>query len=60
MAHMGEKMPDGLRSADASAEIMAAHDDSGGVRELIIADITTDDAWLSILASEAPVLARWR
>lgn len=57
---MGEKIPDLLRSAEASAEVMAAHDDSDGVRELIIADVTTDDAWLSILASEAPVLAHWR
>ena len=60
MTYMGEKLPNELRSPDANGEVMAALDDSGGVTRLIVADITADDAWLSILASEAPVLTDWR
>lgn len=53
-------VPDALRSLDSNVEIMAALDDSSGITELIIADVTVDDAWVSILASEAPVLDAWR
>ncbi len=39
---------------------MAAIDRSGGAARLVIADVTRDDTWLSIPASEAPTLAEWR
>jgi hypothetical protein len=47
--------------ADASgAEVVASVDTRGASREYIIADITRDDAWLSVRADEAVVLSEWR
>jgi hypothetical protein len=54
-----EGVPDRIESATES-EVMAALDDSEGITRYVIADVATDDAWLSIVASEAPVLANWR
>lgn len=39
---------------------MAAIDPTGAIPTLIIADISADEAWLSMSASEAPSLAEWR
>jgi hypothetical protein len=46
--------------ADDGEEIMAAIDRSGDVSRLVIADVTRDDAWLSVCASEALALCKWR
>jgi hypothetical protein len=47
--------------ADGShAEIMASIESSTRQRTFIIADITRDDAWLSMGAAEAPTLDDWR
>lgn len=46
--------------ADGSdAEVMASIDGSAGSSSYIIADISRDDAWLSVRQSDAPVLAEW-
>jgi hypothetical protein len=36
--------------------VMAAHDEE----DLVIADVTRDDAWLVVPAAEAPELTDWR
>ena len=46
--------------ADASqAEVMAAVDSSSTRAEFVIADVSRDDAWLSVPVSEAPSLREW-
>jgi len=39
---------------------MAAIDRSGTAARLVIADISQDDAWISILEPEAPTVEAWR
>ena len=46
--------------ANECGEVMAAIDRSGEVSCLVIADVTRDDAWLSVYASEALSLPEWR
>ncbi|WP_254538843.1 DUF7556 family protein [Halomarina litorea] len=41
----------------ADREVMAALDDADQTTQLLIADVTRDDAWLSITASDAPVIS---
>ncbi|MFB6303164.1 MAG: hypothetical protein ABEH78_09935 [Haloferacaceae archaeon] len=53
----------GKKSEGANAgagEVVASVDRSGSVPLVVIADISADDAWISILESEAPDLAKWR
>ncbi|WP_224448223.1 DUF7556 family protein [Haloprofundus salilacus] len=53
--------PEATTAVDApDTEVMASVDSSSPrSSELIIADITRDDAWLSMRTAEAPVLAEW-
>ncbi|WP_199174738.1 DUF7556 family protein [Halegenticoccus soli] len=44
----------------SSPEVMASVNPSPCGDELVIADITCDDAWLSVRADDAPVLPDWR
>ncbi|MDQ2056139.1 MULTISPECIES: hypothetical protein [Halobellus] len=47
-------------ASDASrAEVMASVDSTPAQSEFIIADISRDDAWLSMRVSEAPSLDEW-
>ena len=46
--------------ANECGEVMAAIDRSGEVSCLVIADVTRDEAWLSVYASEALSLPEWR
>jgi hypothetical protein len=39
---------------------MAARDNTGPLSKFIVADITCDEAWLSVTASEAPIVDNWR
>jgi len=41
-------------------EVMASVDDAPGTPEFVIADVSTEDAWVSIRCSEAPALDDWR
>ena len=45
--------------ADGDAEVMASIDGPASSPSYIIADISCDDAWLSVQATDAPVLAEW-
>jgi len=45
--------------AETDAEVMASIDGSASSPSYIIADISCDDAWLSVQATDAPVLAEW-
>ena len=40
--------------------VVAAIDSDGTEDEYVIADISTDDAWLSMGAEDAPALTAWR
>ncbi|WP_276255505.1 DUF7556 family protein [Halomontanus rarus] len=48
-----------LRSDD-DAEVVAAIDRSGERALFLVADITTDEAWLATSQSEAVTLESWR
>lgn len=54
-----EPAPDG-QTDRVDGTVMAAIDRSGETERLIVADVAVDDAWIAILASEAPTLAEWR
>jgi hypothetical protein len=41
-------------------EVVAALDDADDDESFVIADITVEDAWLSVTASDAPTLRAWR
>lgn len=43
----------------ADREVMAALDDVDQTTQLLIADVTRDEAWLSMPASEAPIIEDW-
>ncbi|MFB6092945.1 MAG: hypothetical protein ABEK02_08055 [Haloquadratum sp.] len=52
--------PNATAVSDASrAEVMASVDSTPAQAEFIIADVSCDDAWLSMRASEAPSLRDW-
>ncbi|WP_276271862.1 DUF7556 family protein [Haloarcula litorea] len=40
--------------------IVAAVDETDGQPRLVVADVTTDDAWLSMPAADAVSLSEWR
>ncbi len=44
----------------SNAEVLASVDSTPSRPEFIIADISCDDAWLSVRADEAPDLTDWR
>lgn len=52
--------PDVTTQSDASrAEVMSSVDVTPTQSEFVIADVTCDDAWLSIRTTEAPLLEEW-
>lgn len=48
--------PTGDAGSDPSDTVMAAHDEE----DLVIADVSRDEAWIVVPASEAPDLTDWR
>jgi len=48
-----------LPGPDLDGEVMASVEESAARPELIIADVSRDDAWLSVEEAEAPVLTEW-
>lgn len=65
MAKTAEDRSTGRPSPDSDSgkrygEVMAAIDDAGDVSRFVIADISRDGVWISILASEALSLPAWR
>jgi len=58
--HSQNMTPNATAVSDASrAEVMASVDSTPAHSEFIIADISRDDAWLSMRVSEAPSLDEW-
>jgi len=47
-------------SDGSNAEVMASVESSPAHATFIIADITTDEAWLSMGVDDAPALDDWR
>lgn len=43
-----------------TGEVVGTVDDDGVNSEYVIADITADDAWLSMQTDDAPTLPDWR
>ncbi|GGN89759.1 MULTISPECIES: DUF7556 family protein [Haloarcula] len=41
-------------------QVVAAVDETDGQRRLVVADVTTDEAWLSVPTSAAASLSEWR
>ncbi len=46
-------------SETSMGEVMAAVDASSSRPSYVIADVTRDEAWLSVSQTDAPVLAEW-
>ncbi|MEE6210656.1 hypothetical protein U3A55_10870 [Salarchaeum sp. III] len=44
----------------SGADVMASIDDEGPEERLVIADVSRDDAWVTIDARDAAPLAEWR
>ncbi|MBX0323447.1 hypothetical protein EGH21_10445 [Halomicroarcula sp. F13] len=40
--------------------VVAAVDETDGQRRLVVADVTTDEAWLSVPTSAAVTVSEWR
>ena len=47
-------------SIDGDAEVVCAYDDVDDTPSFLVADITRDDAWLSIAVTGALELDAWR
>lgn len=47
-------------AVDDEHEVMVSIDDAHGAQRVIIADVTTDEAWLSVPLSEAASLSDWQ
>lgn len=45
--------------AESAPDVMASVDDDGSTERFVIADISRDDAWLSMPLSEATILSDW-
>ena len=43
-----------------SSDVMASVDEGTGTTEFVIADVSRDDAWVSIRLRDAPGLDDWR
>ena len=51
---------DAANPAHAGTDVMASLDDDGPESRLVIADISTDDAWVSVTEADATPLSAWR
>jgi hypothetical protein len=49
-----------VATAGPPEDVMASVDDDGDVERFVIADISRDDAWLSLPLAEAATLADWQ
>ncbi len=47
-------------SVEDDAEVMASVDDDGETERLVIADISREEAWLSMCVTDATSLSDWR
>lgn len=51
---------DAANPAHCGTDVMASLDDDGPESRLVIADISTDDAWMSVTEADATPLSAWR
>jgi hypothetical protein len=51
---------DASGSTDDAGTVVAAVDSADGIESYVIADITDDEAWMSIHTDDAPALRSWR
>jgi hypothetical protein len=51
---------DAANPAHRGTDVMASLDDDGPESRLVIADISTDDAWVSVTEAAATPLSAWR
>ena len=51
---------DAANPAHNGTDVMASLDDDGPESRLVIADISTDDAWVSVTEADATPLSAWR
>lgn len=49
-----------VATAGSAEDVMGSVDDDGTVERFVIADISRDDAWLSLPLAEAATLADWQ
>lgn len=52
--------PDVTAVGGQSSDVMASVDDGTGAPEFVIADVSRDDAWVSIQLQDATGLDDWR
>jgi hypothetical protein len=52
--------PDVTAARGQESDVMAAVDDGPGLTEFVIADISQDDAWVSVQLADAIGLDDWR
>ncbi|WP_338740629.1 DUF7556 family protein [Haloplanus salilacus] len=52
--------PDVTAAGGQCSDVMASVDDGRGAPEFVIADVSRDDAWVSIDLPDAPTLDDWR
>jgi hypothetical protein len=52
--------PDVTAVGGQGSDVMASVDDGTGTPEFVIADVSRDDAWVSIQLRDAPSLDDWR
>ena len=52
--------PDVTTARGKGSDVMASVDEGAGLPEFVIADISRDDAWVSIQLTDAKVLDDWR
>jgi hypothetical protein len=52
--------PDVTTAGGKGSDVMASIDEGPGVSEFVIADISTDEAWVSVQLTDASGLEDWR
>jgi hypothetical protein len=54
-------VPDTAAASDSvEGEVMTAVDGNGGAADVVIADISREEAWLSLPLAEAASIPEWR
>lgn len=47
-------------TAGSAADVMASIDDGGPEERLVIADVSRDEAWVTVPSADAAPLSAWR
>lgn len=57
--HRGTGLPTDPEATTSSTDVMASIDSSAARPELVIADLSRENAWLSVDEADATVLEEW-